>query len=239
MVVSESMRAIANDSGAALRIYGSKGEIYFSSEAYAAISLMPHSVKTGASLYDEMPRQAADERVRAFNEVREHGQPVRLVEFIHGRLCVSTYRRLEADAGNDAVLAALLPVEGRAHYEKVMTDPKHRRAEFNTGGPLSGLGIRQIEVLRLIGMGLNGQEIAQALHRSPRTIEFHRKAIRDRLGDMSLIDLAHLACRSGIVYMPQADLERWWSSDSRPVDAAAGRIHDAIPPESQRWPDAV
>ena len=231
MVMSESIRLMADDSGAALRVMRPQGEVVFSSDGYASLGLLPRSIKPVATVFDEFPRPAAEERLRLYSEVIQNGHAVRMVELLHGRLCVSTHRRLELADAMPCVLVGFVPVQDRDHYQRVMSDAEHRRAVFNTGGALSGLGIRQIEVLRLIGLGFNGQEIAQELHRSPRTIEFHRKAIRDRLGEMTLVELAQLACRSGIVHMPQSDLENWWSKHNRPMDTGpAGRIHDLPPP---------
>ena len=53
----------------------------------------------------------------------------------------------------------------------------HLRGERN-----ANLTDRELDVLRLIGLGMNTQSISKKLVRSPKTIEAHKANIKEKLG---------------------------------------------------------
>ena len=57
------------------------------------------------------------------------------------------------------------------------------------------LSEREFEVFHMIGQGLGTREIAEQLHRSPRTIQAHRQRIKKKLGLKSATDLVRCALR--------------------------------------------
>lgn len=57
---------------------------------------------------------------------------------------------------------------------------------------------REIQILRLIGKGLGRLEIAEAIHRSPKTVDNHRAAIMEKLEIHDRVELARYAIREGI-----------------------------------------
>ncbi len=57
---------------------------------------------------------------------------------------------------------------------------------------------RELEVLRLFGRGLTRLEIAQALHRSPKTIDCHRASLMKKLEVSDRVELARYAIREGL-----------------------------------------
>lgn len=64
---------------------------------------------------------------------------------------------------------------------------------------LSRLTNREMQILRMIGQGLSRNQIADTLHRSPKTIDAHRSAIMDKLNLHDRVDLARFAIREGLV----------------------------------------
>ncbi len=58
---------------------------------------------------------------------------------------------------------------------------------------------RQIEVLRLVGRGMTTKRIAHKLSVSERTVERHRRDIRQRTGLKSMAELVRLALDVGLV----------------------------------------
>ena len=60
---------------------------------------------------------------------------------------------------------------------------------------LANLTDRELEVMRLIGSGLGTTEIAEALHRSSKTVETHRASLKTKLGLRSGAELTHFATR--------------------------------------------
>ena len=71
-------------------------------------------------------------------------------------------------------------------------------------GLLGVLSARELDVLKLVGDGLNSGEIARRLHRSVRTIEGHRKAIGEKLGFSRATDLVRVAIRAGLCELPDS-----------------------------------
>ncbi|WP_284197893.1 response regulator [Chitinimonas prasina] len=58
---------------------------------------------------------------------------------------------------------------------------------------------RQIEVLRGLADGLTLKQIARAMNVSPKTVEFHRAKLSERLGIRDIPGLARYAARMGLV----------------------------------------
>lgn len=57
---------------------------------------------------------------------------------------------------------------------------------------------RERQILRLIGRGMSRTEIAEALHRSPKTIDVHRAAIMEKLKINDRVELVRFALREGL-----------------------------------------
>lgn len=66
-------------------------------------------------------------------------------------------------------------------------------------GPLAILTTREVEILRLIGLGLSSADIAARLGRSVKTVEWHRVSLGDKLGVSNRVELARLAIAAGLV----------------------------------------
>jgi DNA-binding NarL/FixJ family response regulator len=61
------------------------------------------------------------------------------------------------------------------------------------------LTTRQLEVLRLIAGGASSKEIAKQLAISPKTVEFHRSQMMERLGLHDIASLTLYAERNGLL----------------------------------------
>ncbi len=72
-----------------------------------------------------------------------------------------------------------------------------------TGGKpeskLNRLTPRELQILRMIGRGMPRNAIANAIHRSPKTVDAHRASIMEKLGLHDRVDLARFAIREGLV----------------------------------------
>ena len=69
---------------------------------------------------------------------------------------------------------------------------------------LHGLGARELEILTLLARGRTVNEIAAALHLSPKTVHSHRARLLRRLKVHSTAELAQIAARAG-VFNPYGD----------------------------------
>jgi DNA-binding NarL/FixJ family response regulator len=62
------------------------------------------------------------------------------------------------------------------------------------------LTTRQIEILRLVAGGSTTKEIARQLEISPKTVEFHRARLMQRIGVHDVTGLTRFAVQNGLVY---------------------------------------
>ncbi|MCB9527254.1 MAG: response regulator transcription factor [Myxococcales bacterium] len=112
----------------------------------------------------------------------------------------------------------------RARHEAASDAPRGRGTD--------ALSDREFEVLLLIGQGRNTKEIAGALGVSDKTIDNHKRAIRDKIGladHDKLLRFASWACRVGPAGRGAAGEDRALVSDFEarriPVDAWTHRAH--------------
>lgn len=61
------------------------------------------------------------------------------------------------------------------------------------------LTLRQTEILRLVASGLTTKEIARKLGISPKTVEFHRSRLMERIGVHDVTGLTRFAFQTGVV----------------------------------------
>jgi DNA-binding NarL/FixJ family response regulator len=82
------------------------------------------------------------------------------------------------------------------------TPPPHGHqvihARHNDMGTLASLTPRELEILCLIGQGMATADIAKHLHRSEKTVEWHRVSLGNKLGVSNRVELARIAIRSGL-----------------------------------------
>jgi DNA-binding NarL/FixJ family response regulator len=66
-------------------------------------------------------------------------------------------------------------------------------------GTSTSLTLRQREVMQLLAEGKSAKEIANILHISARTVEFHKYNMMEQLGIKTSAELVHFAIKHGIV----------------------------------------
>jgi DNA-binding NarL/FixJ family response regulator len=71
--------------------------------------------------------------------------------------------------------------------------------------PYRSLSRRQREVLRLTAEGYTGTEAAAELDISPRTVEGHRRRIREELGLRNVVEMTRYAVHVGLYATPRSD----------------------------------
>jgi DNA-binding NarL/FixJ family response regulator len=125
-----------------------------------------------------------------------------------------TYLQAAFDAGAAAYVLkqsasrelfnAIEIVMGGASYVSPQIRPRPGAGQVHSGAHAAKvyggrLTAREREVVRLVSEGRSGREIADNLKISPRTVEFHKRVIFDRLGLRSVGQLVRYAFRHGIV----------------------------------------
>ncbi|MEM7756313.1 MAG: LuxR C-terminal-related transcriptional regulator [Planctomycetota bacterium] len=159
----------------------------------------------GRVVSDLFEREWVEERMQVFHDMLDHGRPVVFRHILRGRRVQSTLRLLPVEEGEPPSLS-IVTVEGELEPppEKGFAVIESAFADF---GPLSSLSRRELEVLSLLGHGMTSAQIAEALFRSPRTIEKHLDALRSKLGNSNRVQLASYARAAGL-RLKDADLRR-------------------------------
>lgn len=96
---------------------------------------------------------------------------------------------LRAVAAGDMFLSSKI---SRQIVTRLLSDPE-------AGSRYDQLSDRQREILTLVADGKTTNEIAELLHLSPKTVEWHRSQIMDRLGMGSLAELIRYVVRIGVL----------------------------------------
>jgi DNA-binding NarL/FixJ family response regulator len=103
--------------------------------------------------------------------------------------------RSEMELALDAVLSGHRYLSPR--ISNVLLEAMNASGARDASG--TGLTGRQMEVLRAIARGMSNKEIARALTISPKTVEFHRSQLMQRLGLHDVASLTRYAVRAGLV----------------------------------------
>ena len=98
-------------------------------------------------------------------------------------------------------------IETVARGERYLGQRAQQKLARQTENGIFSLTPRQIAVLQLIADGLTAKEIAFRLGLSPRTAEFHRQCIMERLDLHSTAELTRFAIESGLIGAPLAAKE--------------------------------
>ena len=122
--------------------------------------------------------------------------------FIDRALDAGAWGYLSKSDDPDSVAEAIRQVRGGAFAfgPKVLErcqPPGPGRAE-RPATKLDLLTPREVQILSLIGKGLSRVDIAEALHRSPKTVDNHRAAIMEKLGIRDRVELARYAISEGL-----------------------------------------
>ena len=107
-------------------------------------------------------------------------------------------KELDALSGHNAQLER---TERNRRNKKLKKSKQTFTNTFNDTAEGIHLTASEIRVLRLIVKGLSNKQIAQALHRSVRTIEGHRAHLMQKLGVDNSIELVSRAVAMGLVDM--------------------------------------
>lgn len=99
------------------------------------------------------------------------------------------------------IVDAIRTVLGGVRYlaPRLSRDEIEALIEAQATGPLDRLSPREREVFRLLVRGRRSSEIAVELQLAERTVETHREHILAKLGLHSVVELARLAARHGLL----------------------------------------
>ena len=92
-----------------------------------------------------------------------------------------------------SIFREIPPRKGKSIVQQIIYSDSYK------GKPLTASEMR---IFELIANGMSNKEIAELLHRSVRTIEWHRSRLRHKLNVNSLADLVKRAASMGLVDLP-------------------------------------
>jgi DNA-binding CsgD family transcriptional regulator len=189
-------QCLASDSNVALMVQDSDGLIAYCNDL--ASKMFPAAGKLeNRRLHDFSPAEFADERVALIREAIASARTITVDGMLAGLWRRTTYRPMIGEPGQrQRVLVVMRPVSGFFDQTRPVGIV---RAKYDDPGPLASLTSREMEILCLIGEGLPTAEIAKRLHRSVKTIEWHRVSLGNKLGIANRVELARIAIRAGLV----------------------------------------
>ncbi|MEK6702134.1 MAG: helix-turn-helix transcriptional regulator [Planctomycetota bacterium] len=193
--------ALVEDAGACVLLLDRDGTILFANEISARMVNLTVGEVVGKRYTDFLPSDFANERVGFFRRVAETGVSMVVEHTFAGVRRRTSLRAFPADAaGNKRVLMVCRPALAEDIRSSV-GDAEYVQAKVNDLGGLAGLTPRELEILCLIGQGMATADIAKLLHRSEKTVEWHRVSLGTKLGVTNRVELARIAIRSGMVQM--------------------------------------
>lgn len=149
----------------------------------------------------------SDDGVDLVRWIREHHPDVRVLvlsmqeEALYAerllRLGVSGYV-MKNVAGTDFLGALRKVARGQRHVsaamgERLLSQVARGRAPGREEDPVSALTDRELEVFKLIGAGISTREISQRLDLSMKTVDAHRRHMREKLNLRSTSELIRYA----------------------------------------------
>lgn len=189
-----------SDTQAAVAVVDRRGRwLAFNTVAARAVG-GPEKIE-GRTCFDFLAREYVEDRHRYVLAAIDDGIVSRVLGLYAGAMTVSAYRpAIDTASGTRLCLRIVQPLAGDEsdHMPVRWGDPGVIIARVQDLGPLAALTARELELLALIGRGLSTSEIAARIHRSVKTIEWHRASIGAKLGGMTRVQLASLARRAGL-----------------------------------------
>ena len=210
--------AFLDDAGCAIAICDPEGRIHFANRAATElISPDPADPPLGKTLHEIVPERTADMRLELIR--RALLDPTNAPQV---GLCATdgAWRRLAVRAldrtpGAERVILVCAPLAQTITMND-LAGPHQAFCQIAVDlGPLAHLTEREMQVLRLIGLGLSTQEIAERMHRSKKTIEWHRVSLGSKLDVTNRVELARLALRAGLTWFDEDAITHVWRTASR------------------------
>jgi PAS domain S-box-containing protein len=211
--------AFLDDAGCAVAICDTEGRIHFANRAVMECVGMDASQAPpiGKTLHDIIPAQTAEVRLELIRRALSdpEGAPQVGLCATDGAWRRLAVRALDRTPGAERAVLVCAPL-AQAVTMNDLVGPHQAFCTIAVDlGPLAHLTEREMQVLRLIGLGLSTQEIADRLHRSKKTIEWHRVSLGSKLDVTNRVELARLALRAGLTWFDEDAITHVWRNAAR------------------------
>ncbi|MEN0019311.1 MAG: LuxR C-terminal-related transcriptional regulator [Planctomycetota bacterium] len=185
--------ALVEDSDAAVARVDEIGRIRFANDRFRSVFGIIQ--EQPGELQALLPRQVAEEQIGLLRASCARESVVRVDTVLRGNALRIAYHPLPKNGTPERT--ALFVARRQANAAKASEDVVAGRARDL--GQLAGLTPRELDVLRLIALGLSTADVAARLFRSVKTIEGHRVSLGAKLGVSNRVELARIAIRAGLV----------------------------------------
>lgn len=190
--------ALADDTNCMVLIVDIEGTIHWANHVTESMCAVGLGGLCGKAVTQIFPDTYATERMEHVREVASTRLPAACEGLTRGVYRRTTFRPLPAsDDLPDRVLIVCRP-KSSDEADIATRGVTTRRTRHNDMGPLAALSERELELLDLIGRGLTTAQIAAYLHRSAKTIEWHRVSLGEKLGVTNRVELARIALAAGL-----------------------------------------
>ncbi|MDX2131894.1 MAG: helix-turn-helix transcriptional regulator [Planctomycetota bacterium] len=203
------------DAGAFILLLDDAATILHASPSAAALLRVDAATLAGRTLASIFGREFAQERVELINRACNGENRVRVRGMLMGVLCTESYRAA-APRRREALMVAR-PCGLEADVPEIAADPPAPLAHSNHLGPLAALTERELELLHHLGHGRTSDEIAAMMHRSTRTVEWHRASLGRKLHCDNRVQLARHATRAGLTALELSLIRALHRSNAQPV----------------------
>lgn len=219
--------SLVQDSSRSIVVCDREGRVLFANERAAEhVGLDRSATMTGTTIEEICEAEYAQERLSLIREVIDRNTPLAVEGMTRGRWYRTVIRPFPTpDQPMGLALLVHIPVPPRREGERV-THPEYEvcRAKIDDYGPLETLTARELEVLRLISEGNTTAEVARLLHRSVKTVEWHRVSLGTKLKVTNRVELARIAIRAGLV-----DVENALETRVKAAEDADTKTSDTMP----------
>lgn len=190
--------ALVHDSPSVVMVMSPDGMIEYANPTACAFLGLSESQVVGRSYASLFEENHAAERMSMISQVARTGTPVTIEGVVRGVTTRTVCRPVPASSTTRILLTSRVgpSVHPHAKHPEEMPIVRSRADDY---GQLATLTARELEILRHIGMGLSTAEIAKRLHRSVKTVEWHRVSLGNKLGVTNRVELARLAISAGLV----------------------------------------
>jgi len=180
--------ALIGDSNQGICVLAASGSLRAANEPWLRVVGREPGLPMPTTLSEALPEAIANDIERLASDAIGAGSARSTQAVLNGVLFTVTARPVQSGEGVPAVLATWHREAG------LVSAPRFEDPETS----IDNLTARERDVLRLIGYGLSTADIAKVLHRSVKTIEWHRVALGNKLGVTNRVELARIAIREGI-----------------------------------------
>ena len=142
--------------------------------------------------------------LESFDVIRSRNFRGRIVVLSHHSDAATVERAIAAGADgyfskeDSAQIIALLLRSVLAGHFVLSPAIQSAMRKGDHSNPVRALTARELEVMRLLVNGFTHREISERLNIAPRTVDFHRQNLKEKLEAESLVDLVRIADRYGL-----------------------------------------